>query len=59
MENNVILNKSATIEHCIQRIHEEYDGHEDVFDTRVNASKFIQFPGGSSSRGSDRGIQVS
>lgn len=33
MVDDVILNKTVTIERCIQRIHEEYDGFEDSFET--------------------------
>ncbi len=33
MNDDVILNKIATIEKCIQRIHEEYDGAEKEFAT--------------------------
>jgi len=31
MSHDVILNKIATIEKCIQRVHEEYDGYEESF----------------------------
>jgi uncharacterized protein YutE (UPF0331/DUF86 family) len=31
MAHDVILNKIATIERCIRRIHEEYDGYEESF----------------------------
>ena len=33
MSNNVILNKIASIEKCLSRIHEEYDGLEAIFQT--------------------------
>ncbi len=31
MDHDVILNKVTTIERCIRRIHEEYDGCEETF----------------------------
>jgi uncharacterized protein YutE (UPF0331/DUF86 family) len=31
--DDVLLNKAATIERCLKRIHEEYDGHESAFAT--------------------------
>lgn len=31
MTDDILLNKSATIERCIKRIREEYEGHQDDF----------------------------
>lgn len=33
MSSNVVLNKIASLEKCLSRIREEYDGSEDVFQT--------------------------
>lgn len=33
MADDVLLNKAAIIERCLQRIHEEYSGHESALET--------------------------
>ena len=39
--DDVILNKMETIENCLKRIHEEYDGHEDEFETNFTKQDSI------------------
>lgn len=41
MTDDVILNKVATIERCVQRIREEYDGHENDFVTNYTKQDAI------------------
>jgi uncharacterized protein YutE (UPF0331/DUF86 family) len=41
MVDNVVLNKSAVIERCISRIHEEYQGHETELTTNFTRQDSI------------------
>jgi uncharacterized protein YutE (UPF0331/DUF86 family) len=41
MNSDILLNKSASIERCIKRIHEDYTGHEHDFTTNYTRQDAI------------------
>ena len=40
---DVVLNKIQTIQKCLSRIHEEYDGFEDVFKKKLHKTRLGNF----------------
>lgn len=41
MADEILLQKTATIERCLARIHEEYQGHESVLETDITRQDAI------------------